>query len=241
MDVGQPFRALHIGCGRGGASSGLAHAGFDVQGVGFGLNDGYPYRLRMGRTADRARAELGADPGPDPVDAAVVRRILSLKYPYDLVWASCVTGNSARDVAQFLASRVDEDGRRDLLGERRRMFFCVDYPCHPTERAMPQRRAGELTGEGYSVVIADPRGMAGPQCPAFVMTNVVACDPCMILPADSADGVAQVIFRRKYAASPLPMSDAMPWLDTAQSAEELNPSISRMLGLAAHQKLRTDP
>ena len=119
------------------------------------------------------------------------------------------------------------------------MFFCVEYPVHPTERAMPQRRAEELTGRGYSVLVADARGMAGPQRAAFVLTNIVTCDPCMILPADSADGVAEVIFRRKYATSPLPLSDTIPWLASPQAQEELNPSIARMLGLAAHQKLRS--
>lgn len=243
IDVGQPLRALHIGCGRGGASSGLAHAGFDVQGVGFGLNDGYPYRLRMGRTADGARAELGADPGPDPVDAKVVRKILSLKYPYDFVWASCETANSAYDVARFLASRVDEDGRRDLFGERRRMFFAVDLrtPIDPWAPKLGAQALNDGSGGAYSVVLADPKDMAGPQRPHYVLTNIARCDPCVVFSAGSADGVAEVLFRRKYEKSPLPISDAMPWLDEAQAAEELNPSISRMLGLAAHQKLRMDP
>ena len=243
IDVGQPLRALHIGCGRGGASSGLAHAGFEVQGVGFGLNDGYPYRLRMGRTADGARAELGADPGPDPVDATVVRKILSIKYPYDLVWATCETANSASDVAQFLASRVDEDGRRDLFGQRRRMFFAVDVRM-PRDLWPPEHRAKALNDgsrEAYSVLLADPTAMAGPQRSYYVLTNIVQCEPCKVFPAYSADGVAEVIFRRKYADSPMVGSDALPWLEEAQAAEELNPSISRMLGLAAHQKLRMDP
>ena len=241
IDVGQPLRALHIGCGRGGASSGLAHAGFDVQGVGFGLNEGYPYRMRMGRTADGARAELGANPGPDAVDATVVRNILSIKYPYDLVWVTCKTANTACKVGTLLGSRVDENGRRDFFGEKRRLFFAVDYPVHPTDQATIHQKAGELTGDGYSVVVANPRGMAGPQRAAFVLTNIVACEPCMVFPADNADGVAQVIFRRKYQASPLLFSDAIPWLSASEAEKELNPSISRMLGIAAHQKLRTDP
>ena len=135
---------------------------------------------------------------------------------------------------------MDEDGRRDLFGEKQRMFFAVDVPV-PRVLFPPAETALGLVRDGYSVLLADPHAMAGPQRAAYVLTNIVSCDPCTVFPADTADGVAEVLFRKKYAASPMPISDSLPWLEEAQATEEMNPSISRMLGLAAHQKLRMDP
>lgn len=100
IDGGQVFKrtAAHFGCGLGGASSGLAQAGYQVTGYVFPGVDvadaqfDYPYEHRELRNSAKG-------PGPFGPSLRAVRRELAKGYDYDMVW---VTVQNLADASEFV-------------------------------------------------------------------------------------------------------------------------------------------
>jgi hypothetical protein len=251
IDGGRVFVAGHFNCGRGGASCGLAQAGFQVTGhtTGGSLDeDGevvYPYKL----VVERGAGECG--PVAEGACPDRVRRRLRLGYNYDLVWATAYTFWEAAELVDLLATNY---GERPWVVE-------LHEPAHPTELPASLEywenlheawRAGD-SGFGESAILATVRRHApcfmhvGGSETRVIFSSLWALSwekarlgPLVLAVSDVGDGFelqSRSMFDEDYPGGVLEMSDQCPWLSREQAAGETHPGIARTVGFMARAEI----
>ena len=259
IDGGQVKRtAAHFGCGLGGASSGLAQAGYQVTGYVFPGVDvadaqfDYPYEHRELRNSVK-----GPQSGRFGPSLRAVRRELAKGYDYDIVW---VTVQNLADASEFVLHL-----QHKMKGAGHWVIELRD-PSHPDELEDAVSFWGPLAQlwaypNGALDVDEVPTGMLGSSRshpPAFLHVGggevrVMFSSLWELTSADESEGVALAIvdvgeefeeqsrqmFAEEYAGGVLEQGDQCPWLSRDTAAGETHPGIARTLGLLARNQ--TEP
>ena len=260
IDGGQVFKltAAHFGCGLGGASSGLAQAGYQVTGYVFPGPDEserwplheafspYPYATRLLK-----RPAKGHQRGRFGPSLRAFKREMGKGYEYDFVW---VTVQNLADACEFVrmmtcwggfhwAVEVHDPGHPPELQES------LDF-WSPVARLWAARN-GELDPEDV------PAGMLGSlrsHPPGFLHVGGTETrlmfsslwavedmsDEGYSLPVvdvgQDFERQSRQMFAQDYAGGVLEQGDQCPWLSPDEAAGETHPGIARSLGLLARDK-----
>jgi len=265
IDGGRVLVAGHFNCGRGGASCGLAQAGFQITGhtTGGSLDeDGevvYPYKLVVERGAGEygpacARGSRLRSIGPvaDGACPDRVRRRLRLGYNYDLVWATAYTFWEAAGLVDLLATNY---GGRPWVVE-------LHEPAHPSELPASLEYWADLHtswrhNDGLDGEAGQLSAIVRRHAPCFMhvgrsetrvmfsnlwalSNDAIQSGPIALAVLDVGDGFSlhsRSMFDEGYPGGVLEMSDQCPWLSREQAAGETHPGIARTVGFMARAKI----
>ena len=229
-----PLQALDLFCGAGGASTGLAVAGFDVTGVDHRKQPRYPYRF------------IRADALHPPVDLE----------RFDLIWSSppCQRYSVASDI------RTDPERYPDLVSETRRLLqrSGVRYWIIENVPKAPIRPDAVLRGIDFGLPIVRRRHfeLSGFQVPfrltavegRRVATGEIAC----VAGRGANNGLSrttrwlelpeklrQRILKRNSADG---WREAMetPWMTRSETAQAVPPAYARYLAEHARRAIEAD-
>jgi hypothetical protein len=252
IDGGRVLVAGHFNCGRGGASCGLAQAGFQVTGhtTGGSLDaDGevvYPYKL----VVERGAGECG--PVAEGACPDRVRRRLRLGYDYDLVWATAYTFWEAAGLVDLLATHY---GGRPWAVE-------LHEPAHPSELPASLEYWADLHtswrhNDGLDGEAGQLSAIVRRHAPCFMhvgrsetrvlfsnlwalSNDAIQSGPIALADSDVSEGFelqSKSMFDEGYPGGVLEMSDQCPWLSREQAGGETHPGIARTVGFMARAEI----
>ena len=228
------LQALDLFCGAGGASAGLALAGFQVTGIDHRKQPRYPYRF------------IQADALQPPLDLAA----------FDLVWTSppCQRYSVASDV------RTDPERYPDLVGRTRRLLeqTGVRYWIIENVPKAPIRADAVLRGIDFGLPIVRRRHfeLCGFQIPfrltavegRRVSTGQIAC----VAGRGANNGLSRTTrwlelpkslrerILRRNSADGWRQAMETPWMTRSETAQAVPPAYARYLGDHAHRTIEGD-